>query len=256
MRRVALVLALLSLLGDAPATAQELTISAAASLREAMGEIGRHFQAARPGVTLRYNLAASGELQKQIEAGAPVDVFAPAGQRQMDALERAGLVVADSRRDFAGNVLVALKPADSALDLPGPSDLLDRRVQRIALGDPRTVAAGQYAEEALRTLGLWERLKDRLVFGENVRQVLDSVVRDEVDVGIVYATDGVQRLGRVRLAFAFPADTHRPIVYPAAVVASSRQPALARAFVEFLTGREAQAVLGRLGFEAVPAAAR
>lgn len=256
MAAVLLALLVLSALGAIPATAQELTISAAVSMKEAMEEIGRRFQLAWPGVSVRYNLAASGELQKQIEAGAPVDVFVSAGQRQMDELARAGLVVADTRRDFAGNVLVALKPVDSTLDVPGPSDLLDRRVQRIALGNPRTVPAGQYAEEALRTLKLWDRLKNRLVFGENVRQVLDYVVRDEVDVGIVYATDGVQRLGRVRLAFAFPADTHRPIVYPAAVVAATRQPELARAFVEFLTSREAQAVLGRLGFEAVPATAR
>ncbi|MGH7314160.1 MAG: molybdate ABC transporter substrate-binding protein, partial [Candidatus Rokuibacteriota bacterium] len=211
--------------------------------------VGRRFVAHHPGVTLRYNFGASGELQKQIEAGAPVDVFVSAATRQMDELERGGFVVPASRREFARNVLVAVKPADETLDVPGPSDLLDRRIQRIALGNPKTVPAGQYAEESLRALGLWDRLKTRLVFGENVRQVLDYVSRGEVHVGIMYATDALTQARQVRLAFAFPEDTHRPIVYPAAVVKGSRHPDLARAFVDLLAGREGQAVLRRLGFE-------
>lgn len=256
MRRALLALAVLALVGAVPASAQELTISAAISMKEAMDDIGRRFIAGRPGIVLRFNLGASGELQKQIEAGAPVDVFVSAAQRQMDELDTAGLLLAGTRVVFAKNVLVALKPRDEVLDIPGPSDLLDRRVQRVAIGNPKTVPAGQYAEEALRTLGLWERLKGKLVHGENVRQVLDYVVRGEVDVGIVYATDGAARLPDVRLAFAFSEDLHRPIVYPAAVTAASRHAPVARAFVEFLTGREAQTILGRFGFERAPAGAR
>jgi molybdate transport system substrate-binding protein len=240
----------------ARATAAELVISAAVSLKEALEPIGRVFTQTRPGVSLRYNFGASGELQKQIAAGAPVDVILAAGRQPVDDLERAGLIVAGTRRVFAGNVLVALKPADSVLDIPGPSDLLDRRVQKVAIGNPKTVPAGQYAEESLRTLTLWERVRPKLVFGENVRQVLDWVVRGEVDVGVVYATDGAARLDRVRLAFAFPPDTHRPIAYVAAVVAASRHRDLAREFVESLTSREAQAALGRAGFEPPPAGDR
>jgi molybdate transport system substrate-binding protein len=253
---VALALALGLLSVPTPGHAAELTVSVAASLREAVEALGRAFAQGRPGLTLRYNLGASGELQKQIEAGAPVDVFLAAGPGPVDALERAGLILPGSRRVFAGNVLVALKPVDSTLDLPGPSDLLDRRVRRIAIGNPRTVPAGQYAEESLRALGLWERVRSKLVLGENVRQVLDWVVRGEVDVGVVYATDGAARLGRVRLAFAFPSDTHRPIAYVAAVVAATRQPVLAREYVDWLAGREAQTVLARFGFEPPPAAER
>lgn len=252
-----LAILLLGLPAGVPgADAAELVISAAVSLKEALEPIGRAFTQTRPGVSLRYNFGASGELQKQIEAGAPVDVFLAAGRQPVDDLERAGLVLRGTRRVFAGNVLVALKPADSVLDIPGPSDLLDRRVQKIAIGNPKTVPAGQYAEESLRALTLWERLRPKLVFGENVRQVLDWVVRGEVDVGVVYATDGAARLRRVRLAFAFPPDTHRPIVYVAAVVAASRQPELAREFVDALTSREAQAALGRAGFEPPPAGDR
>jgi len=256
MPRLALAVVALLLVAARPVAAQDLTVSVAISMKEAIEDIGRRFQSGRPGVALRYNFGASGELQRQIEAGAPVDVFVSAAQRQMDDLEKAGLLLAGTRVVFARNVLVALRPRDGVLDIPGPSDLLDRRVQRIAIGNPKTVPAGQYAEEGLRSLGLWARLKDKLVYGENVRQVLDYVVRSEVDVGIVYATDGAARLPDVRLAFAFAEDLHRPIVYPAAVVAASRQPAAARAFVEFLTGGDAQAVLGRLGFERAPAGAR
>jgi molybdate transport system substrate-binding protein len=235
--------------GVSAATAQELILSVAVSMKEAVEEVGRRFVAQHPGLTLRYNFGASGELQKQIEAGAPVDVFISAATRQMDELERGEMIIPASRRVFARNVLVAVKPADLPLDLPGPSDLLNRRVQRIALGNPKTVPAGQYAEESLRALGLWDRLQPRMVFGENVRQVLDYVSRGEVQVGVVYATDALTRTGQVRLAFALPEDTHRPIVYPAAVVKASRHPDLSQAFIDLLVGREGQLVLRRLGFE-------
>jgi molybdate transport system substrate-binding protein len=251
MKRLAVLGWLAIVLGTSvsAATAQEVVLSVAISMKEAVEEVGRRFVAQHPGVTPRYNFGASGELQKQIEAGAPVDVFISAATRQMDELERGGYLVPGSRREFARNVLVSVKPADEPLDLPGPSDLLNRRVQRIAVGNPKTVPAGQYAEESLRALGLWERVRSRLVFGENVRQVLDYVSRGEVQVGIVYATDALTRAGQVRLAFAFPEDTHRPILYPAAVVKGGRQPDLARAYLNLITGPEGQSVLRRLGFE-------
>src|SRR5262245_17763711 len=129
------------------AHAQELTLSVAISLKEATEDIGRSFMAARPGVTLRYNFGASGDLQKQIEAGAPVDVFLSAAQRQMDDLERQKLIVATSRRVFARNVLTVIKPADSTVDVAKAADLLEARVGRVAVGSPKTVPAGQYAEE-------------------------------------------------------------------------------------------------------------
>jgi molybdate transport system substrate-binding protein len=250
-RGAAAVLTLLGLaLGVPPeARAQELLVSVAISMKEAAEEIGRAFLSGRPGVTLRYNFGSSGELQKQIEAGAPVDVFISAAQRQMDELEHKGLVLAATRRVFARNVLTVIRPADSRLDLAKPGDLLDARVGRIVIGNPRTVPAGQYAEESLRALGLWDRLQPRLVFAENVRQALEYVARGEVDAGFVYTTDVAGRTARVREAFRPAEETYRPIVYPAAVVAASSQPAQARALVEFLLGRESRAVLGRLGFQ-------
>src|SRR5437763_4401789 len=141
-----LVLGLLAVPGAAGA--QEMMISAAISMKDAVEALGKRFAQGRPGVTLRYNFGCSGELQKQIEAGAPVDVFVSAAQRQMDELERRGLIVAASRRVFARNVLVAIKPADSTLDLAKPADLLDPRIQKIVIGNPRTVPVGQYTEES------------------------------------------------------------------------------------------------------------
>ena len=256
MRALALALVVLAGAPSGAAAAEELTLSVAISMKEATEEIGRLFTRAHPGVVLRLNFGASGDLQKQIEAGAPVDVFISAAARQMDELEAKRLVVPGSRRAFARNVLVAVAPANSPLDLSRPAALAEPRVTRIALGNPRTVPVGQYAEESLRATGLWDRVQPKLVFAENVRQVLEYVNRGEVDVGFVYATDAVTRAGRVKEVFRPAEDTYRPVVYPAAVVTASRRAPLARAFVDTLLGAEGQAVLGRLGFAAPPPGAR
>jgi molybdate transport system substrate-binding protein len=248
--RVAVLVGLLATAGMTHA--QEMTLSVAISMKDAVEELGRGFMAGRPGVTLRYNVGSSGELQKQIEAGAPVDLFVSAAQRQMDELERKGLVAATTRRVFARNVLTVIKPADSRIDLVKPVDLLDARVTKIVIGNPRTVPAGQYAEESLRALGLWEKLQPKLVFSENVRQALDYVARGEVDAGFVYTTDAVTRGPRVKEAFRPGEDTYRPVLYPVAVVAGTRHGGLAQAFLDLLVSRDGQAVLARLGFQPPP----
>ncbi len=244
-----LVASLASLCSVSPARAQEIVFSVAISMKEAVETLGRQFTGTHPGVTLRYNFGASGTLEKQIDAGAPADLFISAGERQMDELERHGLIVPGTRRVFARNVLTVVKPADSRLELGRPEDLLDSRVSRIVIGNPRTVPVGQYTEESLRSLGLWERLQPKLVLAENVRQALDYVARGEVDAGFVYTTDVAIRADRVREAFRPPPASYRPVVYPVAVVKGSRHVDLARAFIELLVGPEGQAVLARLGFQ-------
>jgi molybdate transport system substrate-binding protein len=244
-------------LGVAPgAYAQSLTVSAAISMKDAVTEVGQSFTAARPGVTVLYNWGSSGELQKQIEAGAPVDVFISAAQLQMDELDKRGLVVPATRRVFARNLLTVIKPADSRVDIAKAADLAEARITRIVIGNPKTVPAGQYAEESLRALGLWDRVRAKLIFAENVRQALDYVARGEVDAGFVYTTDAAARGQAVREAFRPAEDTYRPIVYPAAVVAATREPALARAFVELLASGEGRAILARFGFQPPPAGVR
>jgi molybdate transport system substrate-binding protein len=245
---VAGCLILAILLAPLPGGAAELTISAAISLKEVVEELGARFRLLQPGLRLRINLGGSGALQKQIEAGAPVDLFLSAGQRQMEELVRAGRIVASSRRIFARNALLVAIPAGSRLSLSAPADLLQPGVGRIALGNPKTVPAGQYAEESLRSLGLLPALQPRLVLAEDVRQALEYVARGEVEAGIVYGSDLAVRGGAVREAFRLPAESHRPILYPAAVVAASPQPELGRAFIALLMSAEGQAVLGRRGF--------
>lgn len=252
---VAIALALV-LLVSVGVGAQEITLSVAVSLKDAVEELGRGFMAARPGVTLRYNFGASGDLQKQIEAGAPIDVFLSAAQRQMDELEKQNLIVSASRRAFARNVLTVVKPADSRIDIAKPADLLEARVARIVIGSPKTVPAGQYAEESLRALGLWERLGPKIVFSENVRQALDYVARGEVDAGFVYTTDAATRAQGVKEAFRPPDDSYRPIVYPGTVVAASKQPVLGQAFLDLLGSPQGRTVLSRFGFQPPPAGAR
>jgi molybdate transport system substrate-binding protein len=255
IRCVAIALALV-VLGSAEVGAQEITLSVAVSLKDAVEELGRGFMAVRPGVRLRYNFGASGDLQKQIEAGAPIDLFLSAAQRQMDELEKQNLIIPASRRAFARNALVVIKPADSRVDITKPADLLDPRVARIVIGNPKSVPAGQYAEESLRTLGLWDRLQPKLIFSENVRQALDYVARGEVDAGFVYTTDVAARAQGVKEAFRPPDDSCRHVTYPGAVVAASKQAALARTFLDLLGGAEGRAVLGRFGFQPPPAGAR
>ena len=246
--------ALLLLGGATPARAQEVIFSAAISMKDAVEDLGRRFAATRPGLTLRYNFASSGSLQKQIEAGAPVDLFISAGQRQMDELQGKNLIVEASRRNFARNALTVIKPAHSKLDLAKPTDLLGPRVGKIVIGNPKTVPAGQYSEESLKALGLWFRLQPKLVFAENVRQALEYVARDEVDAGFVYLTDAAVRRGQVVEAFRPPEDTYRPVIYPVAIVAGSKHRIVAQVFIDFLLGQEGQSVLARFGFLPAPAA--
>jgi molybdate transport system substrate-binding protein len=229
------------------AAAQQLTISAAASLADALREIGSRFEAARPGVTLRHNFAASGVLVQQIVQGAPVDVFVSADQATMDRGVAAQALDPASRRNIARNTLVMVAPAGST----GPNHLADLAlpgVGRIAIGKAATVPAGRYTQQALEAAQLWAPLQPKLVPADNVRQVLDYVARGEVAAGFVYRTDA--ELMKHRLRLVLTAAGHEPITYPAAAVATSRQPALARAYLDHLRSAEAQAVFARFGFGA------
>lgn len=246
----ALFVAVIVLLcGPGAAAAQDLTLSVAISMKEAMEEIGRRFEQSHPGVRLHYNFGGSGDLQKQIEAGAPVDVVISAADRQMDELERKGLIVPGSRRTFARNALSIIVPADARLTITRAPDLLRPQVQRIAIGNPKTVPAGQYAEESLRALGLWDAVRPKLVFGENVRQVVEYVVRGEVEAGFVYVTDLAGRAKQAKEAIRPPQSSYRPVTYPVAVVAGSRHATLGQAFIDLLSSGEGQKALARLGFQ-------
>ncbi|MBI4798281.1 MAG: molybdate ABC transporter substrate-binding protein [Desulfarculus sp.] len=251
---VMLVLSLAAALAfPPPAQAGEFLVSAAASLREALQEAGQAFQAQHPGTRVAFNFGASGALASQIEQGAPVDVFASANQEHMERLNRQGLLLPQTRRDFTANALVLIQPGDGAA-LSQPQDLLSPQVRRLALGDPATVPAGQYAKQALTSLQLWEALRPKLVLAADVRQVREYVLRGEVEAGLVFASDMARKPGaeppRARVALTLAPGLHAPILYPAAVLKGSRQPQKATAFLDFLVSPPGQAILARWGFQA------
>jgi molybdate transport system substrate-binding protein len=230
------------------ATSREITLSAAISLKNAFEEIGKIFREKNPGVKLIFNFGASGDLARQIEVGAPVDIFASAGQKDMNDIDRKGLLTANSRKDFTGNTMVLVKPVHSTIKLTSLKDLQAGGVKRIAIGNPKTVPAGHYGEEALKQFYLWDVLKDKLILAENARQALDYVARWEVDAGLVYSTDAALRIREVKIVLKLPEGSHQPILYPIAVLKGAQDEKGARKFVEFVLSAEAQRILKQHGF--------
>ena len=203
-------------------SAREITVSAAVSLKDAFEEIGKLFMEARPGTRVVFNFAGSGDLARQIEAGAPVDVFASAAQKDMDDIGKKDLIAANSRRDFAKNGVVLVKPSSSTLPLQTLTDLQKKEITKIVIGNPKTVPAGRYAEEALRHLNLWDTIKDRVIFAEHARQALDYVARNEVDAGLVYSTDAMAKSKDVKVVARLPEGSYQPVVYPIGVIKGIR----------------------------------
>ena len=230
------------------AAAQSITVSAAASLTDAFRQIGSRFEVATPGVSVRFNFAASGVLLQQIAQGAPVDVFASADAETMDRAAAQMLIDRDTRRDFAANSVVLIAPAGGGAAIRALADLQAPAIRRIAIGKVTTVPVGRYTKQVLEGARLWTALEPRFVQADSVRQVLDYVARAEVEAGFVYRTDAASMADKVRVVLS--ADGHAPVRYPAAVVADSRQKAAARAFVAYLAAPPAQQVLARLGFGA------
>ena len=231
-----------------PAPARvELTVSAAVSLKDAFNEIGRLYET-RTGAQVNFNFGASGLLQKQIEQAAPVDVFASAGAKQMDALAAKGLILADTRHDFARNELVLIVPADSSLQLNSFDQLAQTSVHKLAIGNPQTVPAGLYAQQTLTNIKLWPELQPKFILAEDVRQVLDYVARGEVEAGIVYSSDVAAANGKVRVVAMAQAAWHEPILYPIATIKDSKQADAARQFIALVLSAEGQGVLAKYGF--------
>ncbi|HET6231149.1 MAG TPA: molybdate ABC transporter substrate-binding protein [Longimicrobiaceae bacterium] len=233
--------------GDSGDAATVVTVSAASSLREVVDELARGYEAAHPGVRVRANFAASGALARQIEQGAPVDVFLSAAEKPMDDLQAKGLIDPRSRRVLAGNELVLVVPAAGASPVRGFADLALPAVKRVALGEPASVPAGEYAGQTLAALGLTAAVKPKVVYAQSVRQVLAYVERGDVDAGIVYRTDAAAS-AKVRVVAEAPSVTHRPIVYVIAVVKASGDAAAATAFAAYVLGPEGRAALRRHGF--------
>lgn len=235
------------------ALAAEVRVSAAISLKETVEAAAKPFEA-KTGDHVQFTFGSSGALLAQIKNGAPVDVFISAADKQMDNLQEAKKIDPATRRVVALNALVLVTPAGAKNRPAAFSDLAKAAYQKIAIGEPRTVPAGQYAVETLKHLNLWDTLSPRLVYGGNVRQVLVYVERGEVDAGIVYSTDAKEAGEKVTITATADAADHSPIEYPGAVVAGAAHAAAGKAFLDFLGTAAGQQVFTAHGFT-VPAAA-
>ncbi|MFZ3048300.1 MAG: molybdate ABC transporter substrate-binding protein [Desulfatirhabdiaceae bacterium] len=228
---------------------QEITVSAAISLKNAFEEIGNRFESQNKGAKVVFNFGASGDLARQIEGGAPVDVFASAAQKEMDQIDTKGLIVGATRVNFAKNTVVLIQSKDSTLEIKGFTDLMKPEIKLISIGNPKTVPAGKYAQEVLTHFNIWEGISPKLVLAENVRQVLDYVTKNEVDAGVVYATDAAIQANRIKIVATAPSESHKTVVYPVAVVKGAKNEAGGMAFIAILKTDEGMGILKKFGFE-------
>ena len=229
----------------AQAHADDLVVCAAASLTQAFTDIAHAYETQHAGSHVRLNFGASDVLLAQIEQGAPADVFASADEVTMDRAAAMGHIDPSSRRDIAGNTLVLIVPVAGSV----PSKLADlshANYTRVAIGNPDTVPAGRYAQQALSAAQLWRALQPKLVQTQNVRQALDYVARGEVEAGFVYATDAAMQAQKVKVALNVPTAT--PVRYPAAAVADCKTRPAACDFVRYLSSAPSRATLARYGF--------
>ena len=229
-----------------PAPSDDITVSAAISLKDALDEIAHLYSTEHPNAKAHFNLGGSGTLQRQIEQGAPVDIFISASPKEMDSLQSQGLLLPNTRKNLARNSVVLIVPAGST-SIPGFQDLTKAAVKTVAVGEPQTVPAGKYAQEVLTHFGIYDQLKPKLVLAKDVRQVLTYVETGNADAGIVYATDA-KISKKVTVVATAPEDSHAPVVYPAAVIKNSKNAAAAKAFLDFLASEKARTVFQKYGF--------
>ena len=255
---VALVLVwLLSLLAGvagckaaSPLPAFDLNVSAASSLTDALTEINTLYMQKNKNITIVANYAASGTLQKQIEQGAPADVFISAGAKQMQALQDEGLLLDGTRQNLLTNKVVLVVPIDSTLTMADFTGLTGASVQKIAIGDPESVPAGTYAKQAFDQLGIYDQIQSKLILCSDVKQVLSYVEAGNVDAGIVYATDAAISK-KVKVVANAPAEVNAKVVYPLAAIKATKYADAARAYIAFLTTPEAKAIFEKYGFVVV-----
>jgi molybdate transport system substrate-binding protein len=233
--------------GGTPQSKTDLTVSAAISLKDSLDEIAQLYRAKHADVAIHFNLGGSGTLQRQVEQGAPVDIFISASPDQMDALESKGLILPGTRKDMVKNSVVLIVPKDKE-GISGFEDLAKPEAKTIAAGEPQTVPAGKYAQQVLMHFGLYDKVKSKLVLGKDVREVLAYVATGNADAGIVYVTDA-KISQQVKIVATAPDDSHSPIIYPLAVIKDSKNTAAAKEFAAFLLSPAARNVFKKYGFQ-------
>ncbi|CAH0231673.1 Molybdate-binding periplasmic protein [Peribacillus sp. Bi96] len=223
----------------------ELTVSAAASLQDALNDIKADFEKENANVKVQYNFGASGALQQQISQGAPVDLFFSAAEDTFDKLVDEDLIEEKNGIDLVGNELVLVVPKDSDKEMGSMEDLT--KADKISIGTPESVPAGQYAKQTLENLNLWKEVEDRVIYAKDVRQVLTYVETGNVEAGLVYKTDAMNS-SKVDIVATAKEDIHDPIIYPAGIIKESSHPKEAKLFYDYLQSEDSAKIFEKYGF--------
>ncbi|WP_157277537.1 molybdate ABC transporter substrate-binding protein [Paenibacillus taiwanensis] len=225
----------------------KLIVSAAASLQDVMAEVKLAFQSKHKDIDVQINYGSSGALQKQIEQGSPVDVFISAGTKPMNALVKAGLVEEKMKKALLYNDLVVIVPSSSTAAWSSLDMLKQPEISRIAIGAPESVPAGMYAEQTLKSAGLWDVLNNKYVYTKDVRQVLSYVSTGNAEAGFVYRTDALTT-NKAVIAYPVKSDQHEPIIYPIAIIKNSKNATAAQKWFDYMNGAETQHLFKSQGF--------
>ncbi len=251
---IALLSMVFALAGCQPAAKEEaksepvaLTISAAASLKDAMAEIQTLYLKEAPDTTLTLNFGSSGSLAQQIQQGAAVDVFMSASSKEMTTLKDAQLMNDDTVKNILGNEVVLVVPKDSTTTITSFDQLVDPAISKIGIGEPSSVPAGQYAVDVFNFYNIMEQIQSKIINAKDVKEVLTWVETANVDAGVVYSTDAKVSTS-VKVVATAPAESHKAIVYPAGVVKASKNADAATAFVTYLSSDAAKKVFEKYGF--------
>jgi len=241
---------MLSIVNCSPGPASNLNVSVAASVTDAINEIDSLYVKTNPDIAITPNFSSSGTLEKQIENGAPADIFLSASKKQMDLLDEKQLLLDGTRKNLLMNKVVLIVPEGSTLGLTSFKDLTSDKVKQIAIGDPEFVPAGTYAQKVFDLLGITEEVKPKYVIGSDVRQVLAYVESGNVDAGVVYMTDTVIS-DSVKIVAEGPEEVNSTIVYPVAVIKDSKNIEAAKKYENYLFSAEAKAVFEKFGFTVI-----
>lgn len=228
---------------------KEILVLAAASLTDVLTELANNYKT-ETGTTVTFSFASSGALQTQIEAGSPADIFFSAAQKQMDALQEKDLIYTDTRKDLLENKVVLISPTNSALNIKSFTDITNANVTKVGLGEPKSVPVGQYSEEILSNLSILDAVKQKAVYGSDVRNVLSWVRTGEVDCGIVYATDA-QIANDINIIAEAPEGTHKKVIYPIAIVKASENKEEAQKFINYISTDKAAEAFKDYGFTVI-----
>lgn len=225
----------------------EILFSAAASLTDILEEQVKEYNKINPDVSIILTFAGSGTLQSQIENGAPVDIFMPASQKNMENLKKTEHMMEDSIKDILKNEVVLITSSNSKLQINKFEDLIHTDIKKIGIGDPEYVPVGQYSKSIFENLDIYNTIEGKLVLGNDVRTVLNWVINEEVDCGIVYSTD-LYKLDNVKILANAPENSHHPIIYPIGILKNSKQPETSKGFIDFLFTDKAKEIFASYGF--------